>query len=199
MKRFRVIILIAFAACIFFPVNNTHASSVQDQLKVSLDQILEILRDPSLKGEEYTQKRRTALRKVIHERFNFAKMSKFSLARHWNKLSDEEKKSFIELFGQLLEQTYVSKIESYTNEQVIFVKEYVKNKKAQVNTKVVTDTIEIPINYRMSQTDSGAWMVYDVIIEKVSLVGNYRSQFDQILRKGSYEKLMEKLKKKINS
>jgi phospholipid transport system substrate-binding protein len=199
MKMFRVVILIVFAACIFFPVNSTFASAVQDQLKVSLDQMLEILRDPSLKGEESKQKRRAALRIVIYERFDFEKMSKYSLAKHWNKISDEEKKFFVELFGQLLEQTYVSKIESYTNEQVVFVKEYVKKKRAQVNTKILTDTIEIPINYRMSQTEKGIWMIYDVVIENVSLVGNYRSQFDQILQKDSYEKLMEILKKKINS
>ena len=199
MKLFRGVIFIVFAACIFFPVNTTCASSVQDQLKVSLDQMLEILRDPSLKGEESTLKRRAALRKVIYARFDFEKMSKYSLAKHWNKLSDQEKKSFVELFGQLLEQTYVSKIESYTNERVVFVKEYVKKQRAQVNTKILTDTIEIPINYRMSQTKNGIWLIYDVVIENVSLVGNYRSQFDQILQKDSYEKLAETLRKKINS
>lgn len=199
MKQFRIIILIFFVVCIFFPVNNACASSVQDELKVTLDQILEILRDQSLKGEEATEKRRAALRKLIHDKFSFAKMSQLSLARHWKARSDEEKKTFIDLFGQLLEQTYISKIESYSNEKVVFLKEYVSNKKAQVDTKVITDTIEIPIDYRLYQTNNGSWMVYDVIIEGVSLVGNYRSQFDQMLQKEPYEKLIEDLKKKIES
>ncbi len=199
MKQFRIIIFIFFVICISPPVNNACASSVQDDLKVTLDQILEILQDKSLKGEEATEKRRTALRKLIHYKFSFAKMSQLSLAKHWKTRSEEEKKTFIDLFGQLLEQTYVSKIESYTDEQVVFVKEYVKDKKAQVNTKIVTDTIEIPIDYRLFQTNDGSWKIYDVVIEGVSLVGNYRSQFDQMLQKDSYDKLLDELKNKLNS
>ena len=197
MKQFRIIILIFFAVCIFFTVNNACASSVQDELKVTLDQILEILQDQSLKGEEATEKRRAVLRKIIYKKFSFDKMSQLSLARHWKERSAEEKKIFIDLFGQLLEQTYISKIESYSNEKVVFLKEYVTNKKAQVDTKVITETIEIPIDYRLYQAKNGSWMVYDVIIEGVSLVGNYRSQFDQMLQKEPYEKLIQDLKKKI--
>ncbi len=140
-----------------------------------------------------------SLRKVINERFSFAKMSQLSLGRHWKKRSDEEKKVFIDLFGQLLEETYISKIEAYTDEKVIFVKEYVKKKKAQINTKIVTQTIEIPIDYRMYNAKDGFWLVYDLVIEGVSLVGNYRSQFDQMLQKDSYEKLVEELKKKVDN
>ncbi len=199
MKLFKKIFLIILAVCIFVPLYHADASSVQDQLKNSIDQILNILRDPSFKGEKCIQKRRAFLRKVINERFSFAKMSQLSLARHWRKRSDEEKKLFIKLFGQLLEDTYISKIEAYTDEKVVYVKEFVKKRKAQVDTKIVTDTIEIPIDYRMYQTKDGSWMVYDIVIEGVSLVGNYRSQFDQILQKDTYEELVEELKKKVES
>ncbi len=197
MKRFRILILIFFAVCIFFPVDKVCASPVQDQLKVTLDQILEVLRDPSLKGEEYTEKRRASLRNIIYKRFSFDKMSQLCLARHWKKRSDDEKKTFIELFGKLLEQTYISKVESYSDEKVVFVKEFVNKKKAQVNTKIITDTIEIPIDYRLFKTNDGTWMVYDLVIEGVSLVGNYRSQFKQMLQKDSYEQLLEEIKKKL--
>jgi len=180
------------------PNQPVYASPVQDQLKITIDKILDILRDPSLEGEEQVEKRRASLRKVINERFSFAKMSQLSLGRHWKKRSDEEKKVFIELFGQLLEETYISKIEAYTDEEVVYVKEYVKKKKAQINTKIITQTIEIPIDYRMYNT-KGSWLVYDLVIEGVSLVGNYRSQFDQILKKDSYEKLVEELKKKVEN
>jgi phospholipid transport system substrate-binding protein len=199
MKLFKFVFFVFFTICLFLPVNDVCASSVQDQLKATIDHILEILRDPSLKGDEHAETRRAALRKVIHERFSFAKMSQLSLARHWKKRSAEEKKAFIDLFGQLLEQTYISKIESYTDEKVAYGKEFVRKKKAQVNTKIITDTVEIPINYRMYRTKDGSWMVYDLVIEGVSLVGNYRSQFDQILQKGSYEKLLDELKKKIEA
>ena len=200
MKRFKiaVLFLVFFVTCFFCPVNNALASPVQDQLKITIDNILEILRDPALKGDEKKAERRALLRIIIHKRFSFAKMSQQSLARHWKKRSDEEKKAFIVMFGQLLEDIYVSKIETYTDEKVIYVKELVKKKKAQVYTKIVTETIEIPINYRLFKAKSGSWMVYDLVIEGVSLVGNYRSQFDQILQKGSYEKLVESLEKKLD-
>ncbi len=194
-----VIFLILFAACVFLPVNNVYASSVQDQLKASIDQILDVLRDPALKGEAAAEQRREKLRSIIYERFSFAKMSQLSLAKHWKQRSDDEKKEFIELFGKLLEDTYVSKIEAYTDEKVEYLKEFVKKKKAQVYTKIITDSVEIPIDYRMYKTKSGEWMVYDMVIEGVSLVGNYRSQFDQILQKGDYASLLAELKKKINS
>ena len=200
MKRLKiaVLLLVFLVPCLFCPVNNALASPVQDQLKITIDNILEILRDPSFKGDEKKIERRASLSKVIHKRFSFAKMSQLSLARHWKKRSDEEKRAFIVLFGQLLEDTYVSKIETYTDEKVIYVKEFKKKNKAMVYTKVVTQTIEIPIDYRLYKTKSGEWMVYDLVIEGVSLVGNYRSQFDQIMQRDSYEKLMENLKKKLD-
>jgi len=199
MKRFRIIILALLVLWLFIPVKNTLASTVQDQLKVTIDNVLEILRDQSLKGDEKREEKKESLRRVIHEKFSFAKMSQLSLARHWKKRSDEEKKAFIEMFGQLLEEIYISKIDDYTDEEVVYVKEFVRGKKAQVYTKIITDTVEIPIDYRMYQTEDGKWMVYDLVIEGVSLVGNYRSQFDQILRKESYEKLVEDLKKKLDN
>ncbi len=198
MKSFKFVFPVFFIVFLFLPNQPVYASPVQDQLKITIDKILEILRDPSLEGEEQVEKRRASLRKVINERFSFAKMSQLSLGRHWKKRSDEEKKVFIELFGQLLEETYISKIEAYTDEEVVYVKEYVKKKKAQINTKIITQTIEIPIDYRMYNT-KGSWLVYDLVIEGVSLVGNYRSQFDQILKKDSYEKLVEELKKKVEN
>lgn len=198
MKLFKLVFLVFFIVLLFLPNHHAYASPVQDQLKITIDKILEILRDPSLKGEEQAEKRRASLSNVIHERFSFSKMSQLSLGRHWKKRSDEEKKVFIELFGQLLEETYISKIEAYTDEKVVYVKEYVKKKKAQVNTKIITQTIEIPIDYRMYNT-KGSWLVYDLVIEGVSLVGNYRSQFDQILKKDTYEKLVEELRKKVDN
>ncbi|WP_299983037.1 ABC transporter substrate-binding protein [Desulfobacula sp.] len=199
MKFLKIIFIVFFAVCVFSPTHHAWASPVQKQLKITIDKIMEILKDPSFKGEEQAEKRRASLRKVIKERFSFAKMSQLCLGRHWRERSDEEKKVFIDLFGQLLEETYISKIEDYTDEKVVYVKEFVKKKRAQVNTKIITKTIEILIDYRMYNTKDGSWMIYDLVIEGVSLVGNYRSQFDHILQKDSYDKLVEELKKKIES
>lgn len=200
MKAGKVKIIVLFLGVLLLMAPSPHAdaSPVQEQLKTTIDTIVEILRDPALKGEEKKEARRAALREVIYAKFSFAKMSQLSLARYWKKRSKEEKIQFIDLFGRLLEQTYVSKIESYTNEKVTYVKEFIKKNKAMVYTKIITDTVEIPIDYRLYQTREGDWMVYDLVIEGVSLVGNYRSQFDQMLRKESFEKLVEDLKKKVN-
>ena len=198
MKAFKFVFLVVFIAVLFLPYQYSQASQAQEELKITMDKILEILSDPSLKGEDKIEEKRASLRKAIKKKFSFSKMSQLSLGRHWKKRNDEEKKIFSELFGQLLEQTYISKIESYTDEKIIFVKDYVKKKKAQVNTKIITDTIEIPIDYRMYKTKNGTWLVYDIVVEGVSLVGNYRSQFNQILQKGSYEKLVEDIRKKVD-
>jgi phospholipid transport system substrate-binding protein len=197
MKQIKTAVLIFCAICIFFPVNPCFASSVQDQLQATISKIIEILKDPALKGEAATQQRRETLRKVIYEQFSFEKMSQLCLGKHWKDRSNEEKKEFIELFGKLLEDTYLSKIEGYTNEKVEYLKEVVTDKRAQVNTRIVTEKIEIPIDYRLYQEKDGSWKVYDLVIEGVSLVGNYRSQFDEILQRDNYEKLIEELKKKI--
>lgn len=199
MKLFRFVLLVFFMVFLFLPTHHVDASPAQEQLKITIDKVMEILRDPLLKGEEQAEEKRAALSKAITERFSFAKMSQLSLGRHWKKRSDEEKKIFIELFGQLLEKTYISKIEGYTDEKIVYVKEYVKKKKALVNTKIITQTIEIPIDYRMYNARDGLWLVYDLVIEGVSLVGNYRSQFDQILMKDTYDKIVEDLRKKVDN
>jgi phospholipid transport system substrate-binding protein len=178
-------------------MNPCFASSVQDQLQVTIGKIIEILKDPAFKGETVTRQRRELLRKVIYEQFSFEKMSQLCLGRHWRDRSDEEKKDFVELFGKLLEDIYISKIEGYTDEKVEYLKEVITDKRAQVNTKIITEKIEIPIDYRLYQEKDGSWKVYDLVIEGVSLVGNYRSQFDEILQRDNYEKLIEELKKKI--
>lgn len=175
----------------------SQASPARDQLQRSIEAILDILRDDGFKEENGLAKRRDLLRQKIHERFDFEKISQLSLGVHWKGLSTAEKLKFVHLFSQLLEATYLAKIESYTNEKVVFLKETVKNRKVQVDTKILTDTVEIPINYRMYTLDDRQWRIYDMIIEGVSLVGNYRPQFGRILEKESFEKLIDQLEKKI--
>jgi phospholipid transport system substrate-binding protein len=172
------------------------ASPAQEQLKQSIDSILEVLRNPEFKSESQKEKRREMLGKILEERFDFKKMSQLSLARHWKERTASEKSEFVALFGQLLKDTYIAKMEGYTDEKIIFLKERIKKKKAQIDTKIITQTVEIPINYRMFTRKDDQWMVYDMVIEGVSLIGNYRSQFGQMLEKDSFENLMDKLNKK---
>jgi phospholipid transport system substrate-binding protein len=172
------------------------ASPAQDQLKQTIDSILDVLRNPELSGEDQKEERREALGKIVEERFDFKKMSQLSLAKHWKERTESERQEFVALFGRLLKDTYISKMEGYTDEKVIFLKERIKKKKAQIDTKIITPTVEIPINYRMFTKKNNQWRVYDVVIEGVSLIGNYRSQFNQMLEKDSFEELMDKLKNK---
>ncbi len=177
---------------------NAATSLPREQLKQTIDQILEVLRDSSLQTEDKKIQRREMLREIARVRFDYRKMSQLSLGKHWKTITDQEKKDFVDLFGTLLEDTYMAKIETYTNEDVVFLKDRIKKKKAQVNTKIITKSVEIPIDYRMYRKKENLWMVYDMVIEGVSMIGNYRSQFGQMLERGSFESLMVKLKEKQN-
>ena len=136
------------------------------------------------------------MRKIIRARFDFAEMGKRSLARQWRKRSPEERKEFVDVFTVLLEDSYVSKIEAYTDEKIIYPVERKDDNYAEVKSKIVQASgRDIGIDYRLHKTPEG-WRVYDVIIEGVSLVANYRSQFKRLIRKSSYEDLIARMKTK---
>jgi len=183
----------------FFVTSHAVASPARDQLKATIDSIIQILEDDTLKSDDNAALRRKALRKVIYARFDFEKMAQLSLARHWRGKTAAERQTFVRLFSRLLEDTYVGKIEAYNDEKVRYVKEQVRNDKAQINTVVVSDTIEIPIDYRMYAVADGQWRVYDLVVEGVSLVANYRSQFARVLDSDPFEVLIKQLEEKISS
>ncbi len=163
----------------------------------TIDRGLAVLKDPSLKGPEKVQERRQRLWVEISPIFNFEEMSKRSLGQYWKKRSSEEKKEFVELFTNIMKDAYIGKTDTYSGEKIVFVKEKQDEKGyASVQTKIITDTgAVVLVEYRM-HSDSGKWKIYDVIIEGVSLVNNYRSQFNNILMKSPYEELVQKIKGK---
>lgn len=165
-----------------------------DQVKESVDNIINILKDPKLKLPSMTKERRNQIRKAVYDRFDFGEMAKRSLGIHWAKLSPAEKKNFTDLFSSLLEKSYINKIEKYTDEKIIYIADTVSDDIATVKTKIVTKRdVEIPIDYKLMK-NGPKWLVYDVLIENVSLVNNYRTQFNQIIRNSSYEELVKKMK-----
>lgn len=184
---------------LFFAASHAVASPAREQLEATIDSIIKILEDDTLKSEAYAAQRREALRKVIYARFDFEKMSQLSLARHWRDRTPAERQTFVRLFSRLLEDTYVGKIEAYNDEKVRYVKEQIRDNKAQIDTVVVGDTIEIPIDYRMYAAADGQWRVYDMVVEGVSLVANYRSQFSRMLESDSFESLIRQLEEKTGS
>jgi phospholipid transport system substrate-binding protein len=168
-----------------------------DGIKKTTDRILVIVSDPALKGPENREKRAQLIRRAVDERFNWEAMTKRSLARHWRGRTEAEKKEFIDLFGKLLERTYLDKVGSYSGEKVIYVGETIDGKYGTVTAKILTHSrTEVQVRYRLKETN-GDWRVYDISIEGVSLVNNYRKQFNSIILRSSYDDLVAKLREKV--
>jgi len=167
-----------------------------EKVKETADKIIAIVSDPSLKDPAKAAQRRERIRRTVDELCDWEEMSRRSLGRHWAQRTEQEKKEFVHLFGQLLERTYIDKVEGYSGEKVLYLGERVDGDYAEVDVKVVTNkNTEIPVIYRMRAKDQ-KWWVYDMVIEGVSLVNNYRTQFSDIMAKSSFEGLMKKLREK---
>jgi phospholipid transport system substrate-binding protein len=171
------------------------AGEPTDHIKKTTDKMITILNDPILKNN--VAERRKMLRMTLNERFNWTEMARRSLANHWQGLTPEEKKEFVPLFTDLLENTYMSRIENYSGDKVNYIGERVKGNYSLVKVKIFTDKqTEIPVVYKMKK-EGPEWIIYDVSIEGVSLVKNYQQQFDSIILSSSYQSLVEKLKEKV--
>jgi phospholipid transport system substrate-binding protein len=175
--------------------DTARAGEATEAMKGTIDEVLKILADKDLKQPAKANERRQLLEKVVGERFDYQEMSRRSLGAPWGNMSDKEKQEFVSLFQTLLVNTYADKVESYSGEGVQYVNERTEKEYAEVRTKVLTGKTEIPLDYRLLNKGS-AWRVYDVVVDGVSLVNNYRGQFSKILRNGSYAELIEQLRKK---
>jgi phospholipid transport system substrate-binding protein len=170
-----------------------------DQVRQTADKVLAILKDPQLKGESKKNERRDKLKEVIYQRFDFTEMAKRSLGSEWRRRSPEAQREFVKLFTGLLERAYLDNIESYNGEKFRYLKEQEDNNQAQVDTKIIDNKgQEFSVNYRLHNRN-GDWKVYDVVIEDISLVNNYRSQFNRVLATSSYEELVNRMKGKTLS
>ena len=170
-------------------------SEVTSQLKGTIEKVIKIVQDEALTNDK--QARRVALRKIIAERFNYRQMVMRSLAKNWDARSDQERQEFIALFKSLLENSYANKLEAYKDEEINYLDEMIKGEYALVKTEVVRKSSTIGVDYKLIQ-ENGNWQVYDFVIEGVSMIRNYRSQFTKIIRRDSYEVLVQKLTDKIN-
>ena len=165
----------------------------------TVTRVLDILRDPNLKSPAAKEIKKEKLRGIYKDMFDEMEFSRRTLTRNWNKLSPAQRIEFVDLFEQILEKTYIDKIMNYTNEKIVFYKEtMVSETQAEIQSKVITSSKEIPIFYRMILKD-GKWKTYDVVVENVSLVQNYRTQFNEILTSNTPEQLLEILRKKVKT
>jgi phospholipid transport system substrate-binding protein len=195
MKK-RLWVLNLILLCLIAWPLHLNAGPPTDAVKGEVDKMLTKLRDPAFKAMAREEKI-TGIREIINEIFDWGELSKRTLGRNWKKFNDAQQKEFIDLFSDLLEDVYADRLLAYSDEKVIFDKETeLKKGRVEVASHIATsDGKKVPINYRMTQKD-GQWRVYDVVIEGVSMIRNYRSQFRDILSKKKPEDLLEILRKK---
>ena len=161
-----------------------------------VNNVLNVLRDPALQGEANKEAKEKKIESIADQMFDYIALSKLTLGRSWKEFNKEQQKEFVSLYRSILEKAYMDKILSYTDEKVLFDKEMMLSEiKAEVQTRIITKSAEIPINYRVYLKD-GQWRVYDVIIEGISLIKNYRTQFREILANNPPEEVLKILREK---
>jgi phospholipid transport system substrate-binding protein len=176
------------------PPGRAAGAGPAEQLRGAIDRVLGVLEDPALKGEGRAAERRRALRQIADEIFDFEETARRAMAQHWRTLTEAQRKEFVELFSDLLERTYTSKIELYGGERIQYRAERIEGDFATVPTQLITKKgTEVPIDYRMLR-QGDRWRIYDVSIEGVSLVANFRTQFNTVIRTSSYEELVRRLR-----
>jgi phospholipid transport system substrate-binding protein len=196
MIRYRQAFVTAAAIATLVFAREAAAGLPTEHLKTEIDRVVKTLEDSSLKGDGKVAERRTRVRAVANDTFDWSETAKRALGRHWQSLTDPQRAEFVRLFGDLLERSYISKIEMYGGERIVFVGDTVEGDQAVVRTKILTKQgAEVPIEYRMIQR-ADKWLVYDVVIESVSLISNYRTQFNRIIQASSYQELVKKMKNK---
>jgi phospholipid transport system substrate-binding protein len=177
-------------------VQGSWAATAQEQLKGAIERVVSTLDNPAMKGEGKADERRAAVRQIANEIFDFGEIARRSLGRYWQPLSDAQRTEFVGLFGDLLERSYISKIELYGGEKIVYSGERMDGDLAIVSTKIITKNgTEVPIDYRLFRRGD-RWMVYDVNIEGISLVSNYRTQFNKIIQSNGYNTLVDRMKAK---
>jgi phospholipid transport system substrate-binding protein len=191
------ILAVAIATVVLACGGPAWAGVPTDQLRGRIDRVLQVLEDPALKQDTRVAERRAAIRALAHEIFDFRELSQRALARHWQARTPAERDEFVHLFADLLERSYIGKIETYSGgDRIQYLSETAEGDQATVRTRIVTKGgTEIPVDYRLHRNGE-RWLVYDVTIEGVSLVANYRAQFNRIIQTSSFKGLVDKLSAK---
>jgi len=188
---------LAFAALALVAVaQGAWAATATEQLKSAIDRVLATVDNPALKGNGKIVERRAAVRKIANEIFDFREIARRALGRYWPPLSEAQHTEFVGLFEDLLERSYLSKIELYGGEKIVYGGERLDGDVATVGTKILTKNgTEVPVDYHLSR-HGDRWMIYDINVEGISLVSNYRTQFNKIIQTSGYSALIEKMKSK---
>ena len=187
----RTLVLLAILALVGWPAREARAGQAGDQLRSRIDRVVTILEDPALKARP--QARRAALRDAAIELFDFTEITRRALGRHWQGATPLERDELVQLLTALIERSYLGRIEQYNGEKIAQVGEAVDGDLATVRTRLAGKSGEIPVDYRLHRLGE-RWLVYDVSVEGISLVANYRAQFESILRTSSPQALVARLR-----
>jgi phospholipid transport system substrate-binding protein len=194
MAHRRIVRAAAIGLIVLCVAPGAGAGPATDRLKPEIDRVIATLDNPTLRGDSKAQQRRQAIRGITDNVFDWTEMSRRALGKHWAGRTPAEQQEFAGLFRDLLERAYVAKIERYTGEPIAYVGESVDGDQATVRTRITTKQgQDVPIDYRLARQGDN-WLVYDVLVENISLINNYRTQFDGIIKTSSYEELVKKLK-----
>ena len=171
------------------------AQTPTDAVRTTFEKVVRVLKDQDLKQPGREQERLNRLERAIGERISYRELAKRALGPKWKEMSEKERQEFVGLFAQLLRDVYADRIFQYTDEQVEYLNERLDGDYAEVKTNLKGSKMNVPVSYRL-MNQSGVWQVYDVVVDGVSTVSNYRGQFTKILQTSSYETLLERLRKK---
>ena len=199
MKRYLTVPVIALILLTIWLTPGPAAGGVPtDQIKSTVDKALIVLRDPRFKPAAKTKERREQLKQILFARFDFSEMTKRALGANWRRRTPKEQEEFVRLFTDLLERAYADTIESYSDAKIVYVGERLDDGYADISSKVLAAKgEEFSLNYR-AHFVGGEWRVYDVVVENISMVNNYRSQFNRVITNASYEELVRRLRDKAD-
>lgn len=196
-KLLKIILLLFAVSLLLFPIpTGAYGSEITNGIKITIEAVIGVIKNEELQKKQKQDERRALLKEIISKKFSYYEMSRRALGKYWKEITPEEKKEFVELFGTLHDNSYAKKIESYSDEKIIFTEEKVRGNIALVKSLMQKDEDKIPVDYKLIKIGT-EWKVYDFIIEGVSLLKNYRAQFSKIIRKSSFPGLVKTMKKKV--
>jgi phospholipid transport system substrate-binding protein len=189
------ILILVFSTC---SLPGAWAGTPTDQLRDGVDRVFKILRDPEMAGDTHATQRRNAIITASGDIFDFAEMAKRSLGQHWTARTPAERRQFVALFTDLIQHSYISKVDQHGSAKMVFQGETVDGDYAAVRTTIpLSNGSEMPLEYRLHNTNA-RWQVYDLSLDGISLISNYRAQFNKVIRTDSYETLVAKLQSHQN-
>jgi phospholipid transport system substrate-binding protein len=195
LARFILVSVLLLLCCLVLPAAS-RAGSPTEQVRATVDKVLTIVRSPNPKSKLQMDEQRAKLIEVIYPRFDFPEMAKRSLGPNWARCTPEEQREFVGIFAALMGRAYAENIESYTSQNVLYTRESEDQNYAQVDTKIVSDNQPpLTINYKLRRVDQ-EWKVYDLVIEDISVINNYRSQFNRVIARSSFTELVRTMKEK---